>query len=210
MKLNAGDRLFVAYNSGSRDETKFENSDKIDMLHQSKTQHLGFGRGVHACLGAPFARLLLRTELAVLYDRLPNLRLVTPYEELPYGEVHKGRNISETYYAWDVPPPGTTRKVENGLSTPNATRQSTVVRNIPMVIRSVDKLAHNVMQISLQPKDTSQQVKWTPGSHIDIKVGTLGYHQYSVCSEPADMNQLKIAYVKKIKVPVDRVFYTTM
>ncbi|KAH7006528.1 hypothetical protein EDB82DRAFT_473183 [Fusarium venenatum] len=94
---------------------------------------------------------------------------------LPYGEVHEGRIIGETYYAWDIPPPGTIRKVENGLSTPNATRQSTVVRNIPMVIRSVDKLAHNVMQISLQPKDTSQQVKWTPGSHIDIKVGTLGY-----------------------------------
>ncbi|KAM0490419.1 hypothetical protein ACHAP8_011578 [Fusarium lateritium] len=197
MKLNAGDRLFVAYNSGSRDESKFENPDKIDMCRQSKTQHLGFGRGVHACLGAPFARLLLRTELAVLYERLPNLRLVTPYEELPYGEVHEGRSIGETYYAWDIPPPGITRQAENGGPTTNVTRRSATPQTIAVVVRSLDKIAQNVMQISLQPKDTSNKVKWTPGSHIDIKAGTFGYRQYSVCSNPADTSQLSIAVLRE-------------
>lgn len=88
MTLQPGDKLFVAYNSGSRDSTKFENPDEIDIDRHSKTQHLGFGRGVHACLGAPFARLLLRTELKVLRERLPQLKRETPYEEIKYSEVH--------------------------------------------------------------------------------------------------------------------------
>ncbi|KAF5229238.1 hypothetical protein FAUST_10524 [Fusarium austroamericanum] len=196
MKLNAGDRLFVAYNSGSRDESKFENPNKLDMSRQSKTQHLGFGRGVHACLGAPFARLLLRTELAVLYTRLPNLRLVTPYEKLAYGEVHEARSIGATFYAWDIPSPGTERKV-HAISNGNAACRSAAVQNIPMVVRSLENVAHNVIQISLQLKDTTKQVKWTPGAHVDISVGNLGFRQYSVCSDPMDTKQLKITVLRE-------------
>ncbi|UZP32318.1 hypothetical protein NXS19_000134 [Fusarium pseudograminearum] len=196
MKLNAGDRLFVAYNSGSRDETKFENPNKLDMSRQSKTQHLGFGRGVHACLGAPFARLLLRTELAVLYARLPNLRLVTPYEELAYGEVHEARSIGATFYAWDIPSPGTERKVHI-ISNGNGASRPAAVQNIPMAVQSLQYIAQNVMQISLQPKDASKQIKWTPGAHIDMTVGNLGFRQYSVCSDPTDTKQLKIAVLRE-------------
>ncbi|KAF4950141.1 hypothetical protein FGADI_8410 [Fusarium gaditjirri] len=98
-----GEKLFVAYNSGSRDSTKSGNPDKLDFKRQHKHQHLGFGRGIHACLGAPFARLLPRTELAVLKERLPNLRLKTPYKEIQYCRVYSGRGLEKVEIQWEVP-----------------------------------------------------------------------------------------------------------
>jgi len=37
-----------------------------------------FGAGIHFCVGAPLARLELQIALAVLFERLPGLRLATP------------------------------------------------------------------------------------------------------------------------------------
>ena len=92
--LNKGDVIFVAYNSGSRDARFFERPDEILIDRKSTTQHLGFGRGIHACLGAPLARLLLRIEMSVLRERLPNLQLEPDFEK-KYVDVHEGRGIEK-------------------------------------------------------------------------------------------------------------------
>ncbi|KAI7777355.1 hypothetical protein LA080_003751 [Diaporthe eres] len=143
-----GDKLFVAYNSGSRDGTKFSNPDVIDVGRRPKTQHLGFGRGVHACLGAPFARLLLKTELLVLKERLPNLRLDTTLQD--------GQDLG-------------------------------------MIVSDAVEVASDVMQITLRSVDGFEVPLWTPGAHIDIKAGTFGFQQYSICSDPDDRHVLTIA-----------------
>lgn len=101
-----GDKLFVAYNSGSRDSTKFKNPDMIDVDRRPKTQHLGFGRGIHACLGGPFARLILKTDLSVLQERLTNLRLETPYGTIKYSEGPEGRGPEAVRVSWDSPAEG--------------------------------------------------------------------------------------------------------
>src|SRR3954453_10183836 len=75
VRLQAGEEVFLAYASGSRDTRHFATPDDIDLARSWAVLHLGFGQGVHACLGAPLARLLLRVELGVLHERLPDLRL---------------------------------------------------------------------------------------------------------------------------------------
>jgi cytochrome P450 len=50
--VSKGTQLFLAYNSGSRDTSRFPLPDVLDIDRQSHTQHLGFGGGIHACLGA--------------------------------------------------------------------------------------------------------------------------------------------------------------
>ena len=44
-------------------------------LSREDNKHLGFGHGVHHCLGAPLARLELQEALAALLTRFPGLRL---------------------------------------------------------------------------------------------------------------------------------------
>lgn len=101
-QLKKGDELFLAYASGSRDEKYFSHADQFDFNRPIQKLHLGFGKGIHACLGAPLARLLVNIELAVIKERLPNIRLAIPYEDLEYLPVSEGRGIKAFPVTWDV------------------------------------------------------------------------------------------------------------
>ncbi|KAK7706806.1 hypothetical protein SLS63_013892 [Diaporthe eres] len=184
-----GDNLFVAYNSGSRDSTKFNNPDVIDVDRRPKTQHLGFGRGVHTCLGAPFARLLLRTELSALNERLPKLRLATPYETIKYSNGPEGRG-PEAIISW-YPPSQQERSRGKSINSSKVTAGKP--QDLDMVVSDVVKVASDVMQITLRSMDGVEVPLWTPGAHVDIKAGTFGFRQYSICSDPDDRHVLKIA-----------------
>ncbi|EWY97774.1 hypothetical protein FOYG_02539 [Fusarium oxysporum NRRL 32931] len=195
--VQPGQKLFVAYNSGSRDSTKFDDPDKLDFKRQHKHQHLGFGRGIHACLGAPFARLLLRTELAVLKERLPNMRLETPYEEIQYCRVHSGRGPERVEIAWDVPSLDEMR-VNVGQATVNsAPRSSAKTEDLEMVVENVENVTERIVTLTLRPKDGGKVPKWSPGSHVDVQAGTIGYRQYSISSKPSDDQHIKIAVLRE-------------
>lgn len=202
-----GDKLFVAYNSGSRDSAKFENPDVIDVDRRSATQHLGFGRGVHACLGAPFARLLLKTELRVLSERLPNLRLETPYEAITYNEGPEGRGPEAVMVSWDRPSPQDHNRQVH-ISQAKATAGQP--HNLDMVVSDAFEIASGVMQIMLRSVDGSEVPRWTPGAHIDVKAGVLGFRQYSICSDPDDRQCLKIAVLKENDTGASHFIYTKL
>lgn len=54
--MKAGDFVMLAYGSANRDERMFPNPDVYDITRKPK-RHLGFGGGVHSCLGAMLARV---------------------------------------------------------------------------------------------------------------------------------------------------------
>jgi cytochrome P450 len=58
-RLSVGDFVCLAYGSGNRDERQFPDPDAYDIRRKPKG-HLGFGGGVHACLGAMVARMAVR------------------------------------------------------------------------------------------------------------------------------------------------------
>lgn len=74
--IPAGARVMVHWGSANRDATAFDHPDEFDVTRDSAAIHVGFGKGIHTCLGAPLARLQLRIALPRLFQRLPNLRLV--------------------------------------------------------------------------------------------------------------------------------------
>ncbi|KAM0562034.1 hypothetical protein ACHAPJ_002476 [Fusarium lateritium] len=189
-----GDKLFVAYNSGSRDGTKFDNPDRLDLERQHRHQHLGFGRGIYACLGAPFARLLLRTELSVLSERLPNLRLKTPYESIQYCTVHAGRGPELVEIAWDVPSSdGKHINIGQVNGSKLSSHKSAQTEEMNMVVSNVTQVADKIIWITLRRRDGAKIPSWSPGSHIDIQAGNHGFRQYSICSKPIDDHHIQIA-----------------
>ncbi|MDT0457896.1 cytochrome P450 [Streptomyces sp. DSM 41527] len=72
--VRAGTPVLVAVGAANRDALRFDSPGTLD-ISRAGTQHLGFGHGVHHCLGAPLARLELQEALIALITRFPDLRL---------------------------------------------------------------------------------------------------------------------------------------
>jgi cytochrome P450 len=70
----AGEHVDVVLGAANHDPTRWPDPHRFDIFRPQQ-RHLGFGDGVHVCLGIHLARAELRLSLAKLLDRLPDLRL---------------------------------------------------------------------------------------------------------------------------------------
>ncbi|WEH37484.1 cytochrome P450 [Streptomyces sp. AM 4-1-1] len=80
-RVEAGDPVLVVLAAADRDPARFDDADTLDLARRDN-QHLGYGHGIHYCLGAPLARLEGQTALATLLTRLPDLRLAVEPADL--------------------------------------------------------------------------------------------------------------------------------
>jgi cytochrome P450 len=74
--MRAGQFVCLAYGSANRDERQFPNPDVYDIDRKPRA-HLGFGGGVHACLGASIARLSLAILFEEFLARFPEIQRAT-------------------------------------------------------------------------------------------------------------------------------------
>jgi cytochrome P450 len=78
-QIKAGDKLALWYLSGNRDETVFENADKLIVDRPNARRHLAFGYGIHRCVGARLAEL----QIAVLLEEMAKRRMRVEVVEEP-------------------------------------------------------------------------------------------------------------------------------
>ena len=78
------EQVLVCLASANRDPDRFPAPDAFD-IGRSKTPNLGFGHGIHYCLGAPLARLEGRVAFEVLLGRHPRLRLAVDRDALAWA-----------------------------------------------------------------------------------------------------------------------------
>lgn len=71
-QLRKGEDVWISFAAANRDEERFENPDEFD-LDRSPNRHLGFGDGIHRCVGMPLAQLEMRVVLEEVLVRLPGL-----------------------------------------------------------------------------------------------------------------------------------------
>ncbi|SOJ56641.1 Cytochrome P450 107B1 [Mycobacterium simulans] len=72
--IPAGSSVMPMLGSANRQEDRYPDPDRFNVFRSARA-HIGFGHGVHVCLGMHLARLEMRVALNLLFDRLPNLRL---------------------------------------------------------------------------------------------------------------------------------------
>ncbi len=73
-RMRAGEKVVLLLASANRDERQFRDPDRFDVTRDA-SGHLGFGIGLHFCLGASLARLEARIALEELLARLPDYRV---------------------------------------------------------------------------------------------------------------------------------------
>jgi len=73
-QIKKGEKVVMWYASSNRDETRYENADRFDVLRNPEHQAFGAG-GRHFCLGTALARLELKILLEETLARYPNIAL---------------------------------------------------------------------------------------------------------------------------------------
>jgi cytochrome P450 len=81
--IRRGEGVVVMVNSGNRDDSAYAEPDRFD-IHRRAKDHVGFGHGLHKCIGAHFARAELSIVFRRLFERLPTLSVTEPVEALPF------------------------------------------------------------------------------------------------------------------------------
>ncbi|MEM9132165.1 MAG: cytochrome P450 [Actinomycetota bacterium] len=96
----AGTGIFLNFASAHRDEEIWDDPFTFDIHRPNAKRHIAFGKGVHFCLGAKFAKFETGLMLEVLAERLPSLRLVDD-QDFDYFPNITFRGPSKLHVAWD-------------------------------------------------------------------------------------------------------------
>lgn len=81
--IPAGKLVFPSLPSGNRDGDFIDSPEVLDIT-RGAPGHLAFGHGVHHCLGAPLARMEMRTAFPALLRRFPNLALAEDFSDVEF------------------------------------------------------------------------------------------------------------------------------
>jgi cytochrome P450 len=73
--VRRGQKIGALLGAAARDPKVFEEPDRLD-IGRTPNAHLGFGMGIHYCVGAPLARVEIAAALTALMEKVPGLRLV--------------------------------------------------------------------------------------------------------------------------------------
>ncbi len=80
--VKEGQKIASLLGSANRDETIFDHADELDLTRE-QNPHIGFGAGIHFCLGAPLSRIEMSASLPLLFERFPSLSLVETPKRRP-------------------------------------------------------------------------------------------------------------------------------
>lgn len=91
-RVPCGAKIRLMIGAANRDPRHFDNPDQFDIARSDK-QHLGFGGGIHHCIGLRLGRLETSIAIGAIFQRFPGLKLVN--EECRWGISTKLRGLSE-------------------------------------------------------------------------------------------------------------------
>jgi cytochrome P450 len=97
--VRRGEAVLAHSGAANRDENVFPGAAEFDIRRKDAPQ-LGFGHGVHFCLGAALARLEGEIALRTLVDRLPGLELAVPWETVAWRPPLSVRGPQEVPITW--------------------------------------------------------------------------------------------------------------
>lgn len=96
--IRAGEAVLLSTGAANHDVGEFPDPDRFDVRRQPNP-HMTFGHGPRFCIGAPLARIELRSVFARLIPRFPTMRLVKPVEQLRTRDLLAG-GLEQLWVTW--------------------------------------------------------------------------------------------------------------
>lgn len=97
--VRAGQTVTIHLPAANRDPAKFPQPDVLD-LGRPALGNVAFGSGAHQCVAQQLARAELRIGFRTLFERLPDLRLAVPAEEVPMRDGAIVYGAAELQVTW--------------------------------------------------------------------------------------------------------------
>ncbi|MEL6877888.1 MAG: cytochrome P450 [Pseudomonadota bacterium] len=91
--IKKGDKVVLWYLAANRDESVFEDPQKLDITRENARRHIAFGYGIHRCVGARLAELQLRVLLEEMHKRRMRVHVAGDVERVRANFVHGFRKL---------------------------------------------------------------------------------------------------------------------
>lgn len=169
-------RVIVCYASANRDARKYDNPDDFDVTRDVH-DHMGFGQGVHMCMGMHLAR----REMILLLEALR--RRVERFELL--GEPEVAMNTTIRAYATLPVRVHLAKTVLADTSAANASASPW----LDVKIASTELVATDILGLELTGDDLPA---YAAGSHVDVRIKSGLIRQYSLTGDPADRSKFRL------------------
>jgi cytochrome P450 len=76
VSIARGHKVVMLFGAANRDPRVFADPDTFDVARENAAQHIGFGGGIHVCIGAPLARIELEVAVEALRSLWPDFQLI--------------------------------------------------------------------------------------------------------------------------------------
>ncbi len=172
-----GQRVMVIYASANRDERKYTNPDQFD-VSRDVHDHVGFGQGVHMCMGMHLAKLEMESLLEALVQRVERFELtgepvvamnntIRAYSSLPV-KVHLDARVTKSI---------------------SLKKTVTTAQWQEVVITERKQQAADIISLDLSGDSLPA---YQAGAHIDVLIREGLVRQYSLCQQPDKLGQYRI------------------
>ena len=173
-----GARVMVMYASANRDERKFTDPDRFDVTRDVH-DHLGFGSGVHMCMGMHLARLEIVSLLQSLARRVKTIALA--------GEPVVAMNNTIRAYASLPVVVEADDAVRDAAAEAAPERETLTVR-----ITARRMAAQDIVALELESDDGTPLPSFEAGAHVDVRISSELLRQYSLSNDPAECGRYRL------------------
>lgn len=181
-----GDRVAMVIGAANHDPRQYDRPEEFDALRPN-VRHLGFGEGLHGCLGNPLARLEARIALEEALPRMGEYRIagrVARYPSTPNMAVLQHLDVAFEGPA-DVDPAGSVEPATTAAST------------LPLVVEERVDVSSGVVALTLTSRDGADLPAWQPGAHVDLVLDDGLVRQYSLSGDPSDTTSYRVGVLRE-------------
>ena len=179
-------RVLVIYASANRDERKYKNPNQFD-IQRDVHDHVGFGQGVHMCMGMHLARLEIISLLQALIPRVKRFVLD--------GEPTVAMNNTIRAYA-SMP---VCLELDESYKKASGDGSSVSVSDLAwldlQVFQRVET-AKDIIELTLRLPDGAELPGFEAGAHIDVQIRDGLVRQYSLCGDAENKNEYRLGILR--------------
>jgi cytochrome P450/ferredoxin-NADP reductase len=175
-----GGRVVLVYGAANHDPRQFRAPDRFDVT-RGRLRHLGFGEGIHGCLGRPLALLEVKVAAEEVLPILGDYALSRPpvrYRSTPNSYVWEHLYVSQS-----APSPRSPARPGRRTTTVTVAAREF---EADVRVEAKDVAADGVVTLGLREMDGHPLPRWDPGAHVDLILEHAPTRQYSLCGDPAD------------------------